>query len=113
MDKWYDREKLDSLLEAFENSTQGRIPTEKLLDKEESLYGWREAISFLTNEGYLEESGDYFQITYKGSSFIHEGGFAGKHFRERVLAYSSIIAAVSSVLALLVSLIALLCEIYG
>lgn len=110
---WFDNIRLDEVLRMFDGSQTGRIPSDLLLNHEKAPEDWRGAIDFLTEEGYLKELDDYFEITYRGKAMLRDGGFVGKDRRERRLAYSTIIAAVCSLLALIVSLVAFICQING
>ncbi len=103
--KFYNK-RLDSLLETFDTVSSGRI--EKTLLLNDAPDDFNEALSFLANEGYLEEDRYSFKITYKGKFFRKQGGFVRQYCRECALFYCTIIAAVSGVLCLLVSLVALL-----
>lgn len=109
----FDSIRLDEVLRMFVEAKDGKIPASLLLDEEKAPEDWCAAIGFLTEEGFIKKSGDYYEITYRGKSFLHEGGFLRKDFRERILFHSAVIAAVCSLLALLVSLIALICQING
>ncbi len=110
---WFDSIRLDEVLGMFNGVQTGRIPSNLLLDDEKAPKDWLCAIDFLTEEGYLKEFEDYYEITYRGKAMLRDGGFVGKDRRERRLAYSTIIAAVCSLLGLLLSLVALICQIYG
>lgn len=100
--------RLDTLLNTFLGVPSGCIEKAVLLDNAPDDIP--EALSFLSAEGYLEESEYCFKITYKGKALIEQGGFIRKHRRERALFYCTVVAAVSGVLGLLVSLAALLCQ---
>lgn len=108
---WFDSKRLDDVLKMFDSVKDGRIPSRLLLDEEHAPEDWTRAIRFLTEEGYLKEQDDCFEITYRGKAVLHDGGFFGKDRRERVLFYSSVMAAVCGFLGLLVSLVALVCQI--
>lgn len=107
MDK-FDSSRLDLLLKSIDESKGGKVSRDALLDEKDAPEDWHRAITFLTEEGYIKESGDHFEITYKGRVLIHEGGFRGEDRRERLLRHSSVIAAVCSLLGLLVALAAFL-----
>jgi hypothetical protein len=105
----FDSERLDCLLKMIDDSADGRMLKGPLLDEEKAPEDWSRAIAFLVEEGYIKESRNYLEITYKGRVLVHEGGFRSKDRRERVLRYSSLVAAVCSLLSLLVALTALIC----
>lgn len=112
MDK-FDSRRLDDLLRMFANTKSGRIPSSILLDEEHAPEDWLSAIGFLTEEGYLKESGNCHEITYRGKSLLHDGGFVSKDRRERILFYCTVVAAVFGLLSFLVSLAALVSQIHG
>ena len=109
---WFDSSRLDELLRMFDKTKSQHIPRDILLS-DNTLEDWDSAIEFLVEKGYLKEHKDYFEITYAGKAFIHNGGFTCKDRHERILFYCTIIAAVSGVLAFVVSLIALICQLRG
>jgi hypothetical protein len=97
---------LDTVLRMFDASK--RVPRSALFSSVDSQpEGWCSALAFLVEEGYLKETCDYYEITYKGEALVHNGGFRRKHLIERALFYSSVVAAVCSVLSLAVSVVAL------
>lgn len=98
--------RLDEQLRMFANIPGGRIEKRILLNNAPDDFDT--ALSFLAEEGYLEESEHDFKITYKGKALINQGGFIGKHRRERILFYSTIVAAIAGTLGLAVSIVALL-----
>lgn len=97
----------------FGHAKDGRVPTDILMDEEKSPEDRHRAVDLLVAEEYLRDCGDYFEITYKGKMFIHDGGFFRQDRRKRILAYCTVVAAVASVLALAVSVIALVCQMHG
>lgn len=103
MDK-FDSSRLDLLLKSIDESKGGKVSRDALLDEKDAPEDWHRAITFLTEEGYIKESGDHFEITYKGRVLIHEGGFRGEDRRERLLRHGIIVA----VRCLLVTLAAFL-----
>lgn len=107
---WYYSARLDEMLRMFEAT--GSVPCSVLFGNN-SPEDWCLAVSYLVREGYLEEHGDQFEITYKGKALVHDGGFVGKSRRERVLSYCTVVAAVCGVLCLVVSLVALVCQLCG
>lgn len=103
----FDATRLDQVLRAFDDMPGGRLAADALLKEEDAPDGWIQAVRFLTEEGLIQQSGHYFEITYRGQMKIHKGGFVKEHRVERVLRYSAVVAAICSFLALLVSVIAL------
>ena len=100
----FDSKRLDDVLGMFSGVNGGRIPAGLLLNHEETPEDWSRAIEFLTEEGYLKQLDDYFEITYRGKAMLRDGGFFRKDRRERALFYCTIVAAVCSLLGLVVSL---------
>ena len=113
MNNWLDNARLDAILEMFDKTKSGKVPTELLLHHEEAPEDWRRAVGLLVEEGCLKDSGDYYEITYRGKALLHDGGFVRKHRRERALFYCTVVAAASGLAGLLVSLIALVCQVNG
>lgn len=107
----FDISRLDDILRMFDGLNNGGTVERSVLFSADAPDCWRLAVEHLVEEGYLKECGDSFEITYKGKSFIHDGGFCCKHRTERVLLYCSVIAAVSGVVSLVVSVVALLCQL--
>lgn len=110
---WFDSARLDEVLRMFNGVKTGMIPADLLLNHEKAPEDWHRSIDFLTEEGYLKQSDDYFEITYRGKAMLRDGGFIRKDRRERALFYCTVIAAVCSLLGLVVSLVALVCQING
>lgn len=110
-DTEFDNLRLDEMLKMFDGCKNGGVIKREVLFTAKAPEDWRLAVELLTKEGYLKEYEDRFEITYKGKSFIHNGGFSRKNTTESVLFYCTIIAAVSSVLALVVSVVALCCQL--
>lgn len=109
----FDSKRLDDVLGMFSGVNGGRIPAGLLPNHEETPEDWSRAIEFLTEEGYLKQLDDYFEITYRGKAMLRDGGFFRKDRRERALFYCTIVAAVCSLLGLVVSLITFVCQING
>lgn len=108
---WFDSVRLDEVLRMFDSVKSGMIPADLLLNPKKAPEDWRKAIDFLTEEGYLKQFDDYYEITYRGKAMLHDGGFVRKDRRERALFYCAVIAAVCSLLGLIVALVALVCQI--
>jgi len=102
----YYNVRLDCLLRMFLGTSDGIIEKRVLFDN--ALEDWDAALDFLVAEGYLEESDYHMKITYKGKAFVEQGGFVGKHLREHVLFYCTIVAALCSAVGLVFSVLALL-----
>lgn len=105
----FDDSRLDFILKTFDELKSGNAIKREHLLAADKPKDWRLAIDYLTMEGYLKEYEDYFEITYKGKSFIHDGGFRRKHIIESAQFYGTIVAAFASVVGLIISIIALCC----
>lgn len=99
--------RLDEVLKMFDECKNGGVIKRSDLFRGKDPDDWRLAVAYLVEKGYLKEYDDRFEITYEGKSFLHHGGFAGKHSVERIQFYSTLIAAIASVLSLIVSIVAL------
>lgn len=108
MDK-FDCVRLDMLLNTINECEGGRVSKSSLLNKERPPEDWLRAVAFLTEEGYIKEFDDYFEITYKGRILVHDGGFGRKDIRQHILFYCTLVAAVCSLIGMIVSLVAFLC----
>ena len=108
MDK-FDYVRLDSLMKMIDECQDGIVLKKTLLNEKDSPEDWYRAVAFLTDEGYIKEFDDYFEITFKGRILVHDGGFRRKDIRQRALLYCTLIAAVCSFVGLVVSLLAFLC----
>ncbi len=105
----FDNARLDEMLKMFAECKNGGIISREHLFPSEEPEDWRLAVALLVSKGYLKEYEDCFEITFEGKAFLHNGGFTGKHRKERLEFYCTIIAAVASVLGLVVSIVALCC----
>lgn len=105
----FDNSRLDFILKMFDGLKNGGIVKREALLSADQPEDWSLAIELLTEEGYLKEYEDRFEITFKGKAFIHNGGFSRKHLSESTQFYCAIIAAIASVLGLVISIIALCC----
>lgn len=101
-----DSIRLDDMLRMFDETSTGVIRREILFGGKQPE-GWSLAVSYLTEEGYLKESENYFEITYKGKAFLHNGGFTRKNRMKRIEFYCAVVAAAAGVLGLIVSLFTL------